>query len=431
MKYIIWGSGIRGKKVLELVEKQKISAYVDMDSNKVGQLCEQIEILNLDEAERKFPEDLYVITPIGHEKEVEEILKARGIKRFIRLGNDALWLVDTKTLGKYTWDIPKDICYLYGVNLRNMVLYDFLKKECVERVVLIAQEDVSVEAVDILSEKYEIVRKEEVPQNVKIIFFSEKEKKIFQGYKNAEQLIYILHRGLPVYNEKLQKFKKIHSGKRCFIVATGPSLKVSDLDILHKNGAITISMNRIYNIFSKTEWRPDYYVVQDAKAIEDLADEIAELKLPYKFISSQPEIYWENKKAVETSMKFELIAEHYREEYPSFSNDICRGVFEGYTVTYACLQIAAYMGFSEIYLLGVDFSYTTDVYSDQNHFEGYRSEDRPVRLNEVHPELVALAYEKAKLYGEEQGIKIYNATRGGKLEIFPRVDFDTLFPESM
>ena len=37
------------------------------------------------------------------------------------------------------------------------------------------------------------------------------------------------------------------------------------------------------------------------------------------------------------------------------------------------------------------------------------------------------AYEVAKENAEKKGIKIYNATRGGKLEVFERVDFDSLF----
>jgi hypothetical protein len=39
-----------------------------------------------------------------------------------------------------------------------------------------------------------------------------------------------------------------------------------------------------------------------------------------------------------------------------------------------------------------------------------------------------LAYSAAKKFADENGIKIYNATRGGKLEVFERVDFDSLFP---
>ena len=37
------------------------------------------------------------------------------------------------------------------------------------------------------------------------------------------------------------------------------------------------------------------------------------------------------------------------------------------------------------------------------------------------------AYQKAKTYADTHNIKIYNATRGGKLEVFQRVEFDSLF----
>ena len=36
-------------------------------------------------------------------------------------------------------------------------------------------------------------------------------------------------------------------------------------------------------------------------------------------------------------------------------------------------------------------------------------------------------FDSGKHYADKHGIKIYNATRGGKLEIFDRVDFDTIF----
>ncbi len=36
-------------------------------------------------------------------------------------------------------------------------------------------------------------------------------------------------------------------------------------------------------------------------------------------------------------------------------------------------------------------------------------------------------YKSAGNYADIHGIKIYNATRGGKLEVFERVNFDSLF----
>ena len=55
----------------------------------------------------------------------------------------------------------------------------------------------------------------------------------------------------------MKKYKSIHKGKRCFIVATGPSLTIKDLEML--DGEITFSMNSIVNLYNKTEFRPNYY----------------------------------------------------------------------------------------------------------------------------------------------------------------------------
>ena len=60
-----------------------------------------------------------------------------------------------------------------------------------------------------------------------------------------------------------------------------------------------------------------------------------------------------------------------------------------------------------------------------NHFHKnyYTGIGKP---NQYVKEHVERAFQSAKLYAENHGIKIYNATRGGKLEIFERADFDLL-----
>ena len=209
-------------------------------------------------------------------------------------------------------------------------------------------------------------------------------------------------------------------------VASGPSLRVQDLDKLHENGEICISMNRIFNIFDKTQWRPDYYMIGDMEMIEDLSEQIADLKLPYKFVATEPKSYWENPKS-KGSISYKLLLRGYIHNTPQFSANVEKGVCHGTNITYLCIQLAAYMGFSEIYLLGVDFNYTPNVYDAANHFEGCDTPQNRIRLNPIYPEKVQLSYEVAKQYCDREQIHVYNATRGGKLEVYDRVDFDTLF----
>lgn len=427
MRYVIWGSGKRGKWILELLGKEQIIAFVDSDFTKAGQECEGIPILDIETATKLYRNYIYIITPYGYEAEIAHVLEDKGIGNYIEIGYLDRNISMDNFYKDYTWDIPKDICALYGINLFNLLLYKHLEKSIVKIVYLVPEKETNKDLTDMISEEYKVTRIEQLPAQTKIIVPTRECKHTLPEGYNVESFMSILNRGLPIYNDELLRFKNVHKSERCFIVATGPSLRVEDLEILNRHNEITFSMNRIYNIFEKTAWRPDYYVIQDFKAIEDLADEIADLELPYKFVSYRPEAYWENPVARASSIKFKLISEIYKNELPNFSTDISRGIFEGYTVTYACLQIAMYMGFKEIYLLGVDFDYKEDLYSEENHFPGYQSKDKHVRLNQVRPDLVALAYRKARLYSEEQGTKIYNATRGGKLDIFERAEFDALF----
>ena len=63
----------------------------------------------------------------------------------------------------------------------------------------------------------------------------------------------------------------------------------------------------------------------------------------------------------------------------------------------------------------------------KNHFS---ADVNHVKLaaNENLPQLdkTGLAYIAANEYAKEHGVKILNATRGGKLEAFERVDFDSI-----
>ena len=92
------------------------------------------------------------------------------------------------------------------------------------------------------------------------------------------------------------------------------------------------------------------------------------------------------------------------------------------------------MGFKEIYLLGIDHSYSKNIDDQGNHFiKGYYSEEEQKALKgRYHSALYEIdnaskAFETAERYSRTHGFRIYNATRGGKLEIFERVDFDSLF----
>lgn len=224
---------------------------------------------------------------------------------------------------------------------------------------------------------------------------------------------------------ELQKFKNIHAGRRAFIVGNGPSLTVDDLDKLHEHKEVCFGLNKIHKIFCKTAWRPDYICMTDARVIRaceselDVITEASTVFMADRFFCSDKVHY------------VHLKSEYYEPNLPGFSEDIIEGVFLGYTVTYdLALQIAAYMGFREIYLIGIDHHNVGAVTDPRNHFiENYFDQnDINVYKNATaNFNGMDLAYRKAEKYSRRHGFRIYNATRGGRLEVFERVDFEKLF----
>lgn len=236
------------------------------------------------------------------------------------------------------------------------------------------------------------------------------------------------------YGRELKKLQNKYKGRRCFIVANGPSLRTEDLEKLANANEITFGMNRIYKIFDDTSWRPTFYACEDELIAKEQQKEINDLPAEIKFIPI--ELKWFHDIEIEDAQYFHL---NYREEMRSgdgVSADIahqidCRG-----TVTCTCMQIAMYMGFTEIYLLGVDHNYQKIIDINGNIIEdktakdyfceGYDDDIKDVVVHDMGKN--TLAYIDANKYADKMGLStIYNATRGGKLEVFHRVDFDSLF----
>lgn len=237
---------------------------------------------------------------------------------------------------------------------------------------------------------------------------------------------------------ELADYKGVHEGERCFIIGTGPSLKMEDLELLKENGEVTFASNRIFKMYDKTSWRPKYYFVTDFKVISQYFEEILSINDSEVFVadiesSSECRHLDKNRLNKEGFHCFsicyrEKLDNHSNRNLPCFSLDASRYVVDGgLSVTYAMLQWAVYMGFKEIYLLGVDFHYNDKSgLSNEDHVcSNYLKEGEIV--NPPNLERCERAYTRAELISKEGDYRIYNATRGGKLEVFERVDFDSLF----
>jgi hypothetical protein len=234
------------------------------------------------------------------------------------------------------------------------------------------------------------------------------------------------------YGKKLIALKDLYKGERCFIVANGPSLTAEDLNLLHKNNEFTFAMNRIYKIFPQTSWRPSFYVCEDINIFNESIDDINAIPAKYKFIPVNHK--WYNNVSIDGALYF--FANYIREkDFPdSFSTNIAKQMDSLGTVTFTCMNIAAFMGFKTIYLLGVDHNYTVTINEQgetivdktaKDYFcDNYDNDIKDIVVHDMGQN--TRAYRKAKKFCDEHDISIYNATRGGKLEVFPRVNFDDI-----
>lgn len=235
--------------------------------------------------------------------------------------------------------------------------------------------------------------------------------------------------------EYIKALKGTKSGKRCFIIGNGPSLTVDDLNKLKNED--TFAFNRIFYVFDKTEWRPSYYMCVDSGVLSLNMSDILKLDLDNIFLS------YIAKNAVNRAMedtkdihflcdysKFKI--NRFAYDKPYISEDVSEHFCFCFTVTYDAIQLAIYMGYSEIYLLGVDHNYSVKadakghIIKDdtvKDYFEGLEK----TAITLMNYEATTDAFNVAREYADSHDIKIYNATRGGKLEAFKRVDFDSLF----
>lgn len=226
----------------------------------------------------------------------------------------------------------------------------------------------------------------------------------------------------------IRQFKNKYLGERCFIIGNGPSLSGNDLDMLKDEK--TFACNRIYNIFPKTSWRPTFYMCVDRECLKDEIENIKKLKGCTKWLCTIARRYGRTQEdEIHYCNQYGPFFVHVeRKVQTSVSEDVSKYFSISQTVTCQEIEFAIYMGFKEIYLLGVDHNYPISI--DQNgykvvdnnvksHFEGGGSKEKS--LHYIYYDAATQCYQVCENYAKNHGIKIYNATRGGKLEVFERV----------
>ena len=163
------------------------------------------------------------------------------------------------------------------------------------------------------------------------------------------------HFELTRYGRSLAKLKDSHKGETCFVIGNGPSLTAEDLQQLHEKHILCFGTNRIFKIFDQTDWRPTFFASEDIIILKDIQREIESIPAEKRFIPIN--LKWFEDIDIKNADYFYMDYNSELSESFGMSLDAAHGIRFHATVTTTCLQFAIYMGFSKIYLLGVDHNF--------------------------------------------------------------------------
>lgn len=428
LEYCIWGCGNRGKNIDQFMGGKGVQAFIDQNPALQGTTCHGKPVIGFDDFLRAYSHCIVIVSPLLYQQDIQLILEQKHIRYLSSLFlppevaevpvPDLYRRIDQKIWGEGT-------VYLYGLNLFSLLLLEHYWAEG-RPVRIVPEKGAERWLIEEVEDNYPgCVSALEEAETVCLTCSRQITEEV--AAKKTLNIYDFLYDVDSYFNPDIERLKGLHRGKRCFILGTGPSLRYEDLERLRENKDICISVNSIFRAYDSTSWRPDYYVLTDRVGLEMYWDRLLkEKETGYVLISDTA---LRGMPANEKFHRFHVSLLEVSEDCPAlFSRDFARGAYAGGTVVYAAIQLAAYLGCTELYLYGVDFDFSSP---EKNHFE----EDALERsMMEKFPSSTpqffrqtTVSFACAQEAAGQLGFKIYNASRRSKLDIFERVDFDSLF----
>jgi len=254
------------------------------------------------------------------------------------------------------------------------------------------------------------------------------------------------------FDHSLLEYKDKHLGQRVFILASGPSINTQDLTLLRNDICIAVSQFFLHPQIDQIRpqyhcFAPQHYPFNDETNQIIFNNFKKNYNYPvkvfignrnyqysyYNFLQKHPE-YEINASFIDYSNSPQLNEKNHTDE---MIWNITQKPFKIRTVIYTAIQLAYYMGFQKIYLLGVDHNYLNEQKNNQEGYHFYneqKSYSDKEHLNMFSTERWFeeyfyrwKQYRLMKEFLETKNVKIYNATNGGMLDVFERVNYDLLF----
>lgn len=214
---------------------------------------------------------------------------------------------------------------------------------------------------------------------------------------------------------------------RAFIIGNGPSLAHTPLELLQQHNEVSFAVNRIHLHYPKTAWRPTHYVRAEEASLKSAKKYHDEVRLHVEMGCEVWANLWFTK-FTDLGDKVNIIKScwHYMNHFDEPNAPhmwhlpmICTF---GSSVNVA-IQIAVQQGRKPIYLVGCDLGYRDGqpCHFSPDYEKDIQEDLRPARYANLDTLTAHMAAARSS------PVKIYNATIGGELEVYERVDFRSLF----
>lgn len=252
-------------------------------------------------------------------------------------------------------------------------------------------------------------------------------------YNILARVIYFLNYfKISKYVKRNKKFKNKHKGKKCFIILNGPSASKEDLSKLE--GQIVFCVNSYYRGDKINLIKPDYYcITDDAFFLKGNQGNLQDLlqKCPYS-------TFFFNYKYLRHNKIADYIYVTYAKYMPNavkIKNDY-DGLCSGFTnVALYVINLAIFMGFTKIYLLGLDFNLNSELNWAHDYPESNNELKIKNKIKETFEKDLVCGiywyYSHAHYqfyymnnYAEKMGVSIINLNPNSAVRAFPFGDYN-------
>lgn len=265
-------------------------------------------------------------------------------------------------------------------------------------------------------------------------FFTIKEridKVVYRGFNVISDVVFFARPSIRKEISRNGRYRLVHNGQRCFIIGTGPSLNNIDPCLVDRiKDEIVFGVNSFYKIDAFSSVVPNYYVLVDNNywgISSGTFDEVREKYAKSPVFVSDVRALKFLKCAGKDSNYLALYAKNYPVDFIRFDAESNLSITMN--VVGVSIQVAIYMGFKEIYLLGCDYNSFCSVggshsYDDQDEKNTLPSYNLAFYLK-YYAITTEFHYKLAKL-ARDNNVILVNATEGSLLDAYPYKSLESI-----